>query len=73
MKRSRTTAYAAAGILCLALGSCAGGSDSTQFGIAAGALVGGVVGSGMTAGSIIGTAAGATVGGFIGYQVGKRL
>jgi osmotically inducible lipoprotein OsmB len=60
---------AAAAILLLALGGCAGMSAQDK-GTATGAVIGGVAGN-VIGGGLLGTAAGAAVGGVIGHEVTK--
>lgn len=62
--------HAAALVLLLGLGGCAGMSHqdtTTAVGAVGGAVVGNVIGGGP-----LGTAAGAVVGGVIGHEVGKH-
>lgn len=56
---------------CLALGACSGMQQRDRD-MAAGAVVGGVLGSVLTDGSALGTVGGAAVGGVVGSSVNRR-
>ncbi|MBV5344330.1 MAG: glycine zipper 2TM domain-containing protein [Rhodoferax sp.] len=66
----RVTLGAAAVVLLLSLGACAGMSAQDQN-TAVGAGVGAVGGAILTGGSAVGTVGGAAVGGIIGHEVSK--
>ena len=56
---------------CLALAACSG-MPQRDRNMAAGAVVGGVLGSVLTDGSALGTVGGAAVGGVVGNSVNRR-
>jgi osmotically inducible lipoprotein OsmB len=56
---------------CLALGACSS-MQPRDRNVAAGAVVGGVLGSVLTDGSALGTVGGAAVGGLVGNSVNRR-
>lgn len=71
MKTKQSMAIsAAAAIMLLGLGGCAGMSAQDKS-TAVGAGVGAVGGAVLTGGSAVGTIGGAAVGGIIGHEVGK--
>lgn len=68
--KQRILPSAAAAMLLLALGGCAGMSSQDKS-TAIGAGVGAVGGAVLSGGSGIGTVGGAAVGGVIGHEIGK--
>ncbi len=62
-----------AAFLILFVTACSTPPTKQQIGTATGAVVGGIVGSSLTAGSTIGTIGGAAAGGVIGNEIAKRM
>lgn len=60
-------------LLALSLDACSSTPTRQQIGTATGAVVGGIVGSSLTAGSTVGTIGGAAAGGVIGNEIAKRM